>query len=130
MRTRRLFRNLICLEQCLPNCAPIVTYYAILSDNLINTTRDMEILCKSGIIDNWLIIDDAAESFSQLYDDTFIKQFYYSNLIAEVKEYSWPRYTTVLMHDYFKHPWALVSVVAAAVLLILTFLQTVFTIIN
>ncbi|GMN41490.1 hypothetical protein TIFTF001_010697 [Ficus carica] len=46
--TESVFRNLICLEQCLPNCAHMVTSYAILLDNLINTTDDMEILCKRG----------------------------------------------------------------------------------
>ncbi|GMN26644.1 hypothetical protein TIFTF001_046074 [Ficus carica] len=129
--TESLFRNLICLEQCLPNCTPVVTCYAILLDNLINTTEDVELLCKSGIIDNHLNVDDAARVFNQLYDDAYIKEFYYEDLITDVDEYckhNWPRYRAVLMRDYFKHPWAVVSVVAATILLILTFLQTFFTI--
>lgn len=131
--TESLFRNLICLEQCLPSCLHRVTSYAKLLDNLINTTEDMEILCKSGIVDNWLNIDDATKLFNQLYHDTFVEQFFYANLTAEVNEYCqhrWPKYRTVLMRDYFKHPWALVSVIAAAILLLLTFVQTLFTIIK
>ncbi|GMN41489.1 hypothetical protein TIFTF001_010698 [Ficus carica] len=132
--TESLFRIVICLEQCLPNCAHIViTSYAILLEKLISTTEDMDILSKSGIVDNWLNIDDARELFNQLYDDTFVQEFYYSDLIAKVNEHcrcTWPRYRTVLMFDYFNRPWALVSVIAAIILLILTFLQILFTIIK
>ncbi|PON95335.1 hypothetical protein TorRG33x02_088570 [Trema orientale] len=44
--TEPLFRNLISLEQCLPNCEGLITSYAILFDNLVSSTKDMEILCK------------------------------------------------------------------------------------
>ncbi|KAF4385768.1 hypothetical protein F8388_010324 [Cannabis sativa] len=129
--TESLLRNLICFEQCLPNCKGKITSYAILLDNLINTSKDMEILCKRGVVDNWLNNEEATEFFNQLYNDTFVNYFHYSKLIVDVNEHCghrWPKYRRVLMHDYFKHPWALTSVFAAAILLFLTFLQTLFTI--
>ena len=124
-KTETLLRNLICLEQCLPNCDGIITSYAILMDNLINTTNDMEILCKNEVIDNWLNIEETTEFFNQLYNDTVINDFYYGKLTDEVNKYCerrWPRYRRVLQHDYFKHPWSLVSVIVATILHILTFL--------
>ena len=131
--TEPLFRNLISLEQCLPNCEGVITSYAILLANLISTTKDMEILCKSEVIYKWLNIEDATKFFNQLYYDAFVKEIYYLKLTTEVNEYCrrrWHKYRRVLIHDYFKHPWALISLIGAAILLINSFLQTLFTIIN
>ncbi|XP_062104589.1 UPF0481 protein At3g47200-like [Humulus lupulus] len=131
--TETVFRNLISLEQCCPNYEPIFTSYAFLLDNLINGNADIQILCKSKAIINWLNIDDATKLFNRLYIDTFVKEYYYYPLTNEVNNYRrrhWPRYRRVLTRDYFKHPWALISVIAASIALILTFLQTVFAIIG
>ncbi|PON95336.1 hypothetical protein TorRG33x02_088580 [Trema orientale] len=131
--TETVFRNLVSLEQCCPNYEPIVTSYAVLLDNLINTNADIQILCKSKTIVNWMNMDDATRFFNRLYIDTFVKENYYLRLTNEVNEYcgrSWHRHRRVLVRDYFNHPWALISVIAASTALILTFLQTVFGIIK
>ncbi|XP_060959445.1 uncharacterized protein LOC115700486 [Cannabis sativa] len=128
-----VFRNLISLEQCCPNCEPIFTSYAFLLDNLINGNGDIEVLCKSKAIVSWLNIEDATKLFNRLYIDTFVKENYYDSLINEVNKYRhlrWPRYRRVLTRDYFKHPWALISVIAASIALILTFLQTLYAILG
>ncbi|POO01022.1 hypothetical protein TorRG33x02_032050 [Trema orientale] len=130
-RTESLFRNLICYEQCLPHCEGVITAYAILMDNLINTAQDIELLCKSEVIDNWLDNKDAAEFFNRLYDDIGVREPYYCDLTQRVNKYCgyfWPRHRTALVRDYFKSPWALISVIVALILLILAFLQTWFTI--
>ncbi|PON93749.1 hypothetical protein TorRG33x02_104520 [Trema orientale] len=131
--TESLLRNLICYEQCLPHCEEVITSYAVLLDSLINTPKDMEILCKSEIIDNLMDIEDATIFFNRIFNDASMRLFYYLPLVDEVNKYCrrrWPRYRRVLIHDYFKHPWALTSVMVAAMLLILTLLQTVFTLIK
>ena len=131
--TETVFRNLISLEQCCPNYEPIITSYAVLLDNLINTNADIQVLSKSKTIVNWMNIDDATRFFNRLYIDTFVKENYYLKLTNDVNEYcgrSWHRHRRVLMRDYFKHPWALISVIAASTALILTFLQTLFAIIK
>ncbi|XP_062102886.1 putative UPF0481 protein At3g02645 [Humulus lupulus] len=131
--TESLFRNLICFEQCLPNCGEVISSYMALLNYLDSTAHDTEIFIKSGIIENWVDIDDATIFFNQIFNDSTIFHFYYLDLVWEVNKYcerSWPRYRRVLMHNYFKHPWALISVVVAAILLILSFLQTLFTIIK
>ncbi|KAK3183779.1 hypothetical protein Dsin_031065 [Dipteronia sinensis] len=57
--TETIFQNLIRLEQCYPNCPPIITAYAKLMDNLIDTTEDVEILCDNDVLDNRLNPEDA-----------------------------------------------------------------------
>ncbi|KAJ0112228.1 hypothetical protein Patl1_03001 [Pistacia atlantica] len=44
-----ILRNLISFEQCCPNYQPIVTSYAKLMDNLIETGKDFEILSEKNI---------------------------------------------------------------------------------
>ncbi|KAB1223902.1 hypothetical protein CJ030_MR2G023341 [Morella rubra] len=65
--TETAFRNLISFEQCYSDCEARLTSYATLIDNLINTTKDVEILCENEIIDNWLNAEDAVQFFNKLY---------------------------------------------------------------
>ncbi|PON39781.1 hypothetical protein PanWU01x14_302880 [Parasponia andersonii] len=52
-------------------------------DNLINTSKDMEILCKSEIIDNLMDIEDATIFFNRIFNDTNMLHFYYLPLVDE-----------------------------------------------
>ena len=129
--TETLFRNLISLEQCLPRCRPIFTSYAILMDNLINTTHDIEVLSDAKIVENWLNPDDAVKFFNRLYHDTFVIEFYYPFLCNALRRYHerrWPRWRAALMRNYLNTPWKATSTVAAVVLVVLTFLQAFFQI--
>ncbi|GLU11440.1 hypothetical protein SLE2022_281850 [Rubroshorea leprosula] len=124
------FRNLISYEQCYPNCSPRVTCYAILVDNLINNEEDMEELSKSGILVNWLNPHDTTQFFKMLYHDAFLKEFHYQKLCWEVNEYQqnwWPKWRAFYTHNYFAKPWAIVSQIVAALLLVLAFLQTIYS---
>ncbi|EXC31342.1 hypothetical protein L484_017622 [Morus notabilis] len=129
--TEPLFRNLISFEQCCPGCQPVITTYAILMDNLINTNDDIESLSRIGILENWLSVDEATKFFNELYTDTYVKENYYLNLTKQVNEHckrQWPRYRTVLVRDYFNHPWAFISLGVATFITVCTFIQTLFTI--
>ncbi|GMN66422.1 hypothetical protein TIFTF001_035478 [Ficus carica] len=138
MTTECLFRNLIGLEQCLPNCASVITGFVTLMADLIKTTKDVEILCNNGVVDSWLNIEETTAIFYRLYQGTFLKDNYYLGLTNEVFKYyywkrnhfqrRWPTYRRELKREYFYNPWALISSIAGVVLLVLTFLQTVFTI--
>ncbi|PON95321.1 hypothetical protein TorRG33x02_088430 [Trema orientale] len=136
--TESLFLNLISLELYSPNYEGFITSYALLFDNLIQTTTDMKILCDSQVIRNWLHLEDATRIFNQSYEDyACVRDNYYALLAAEVDEYCqtrkyyyvrrWQVYRGELKRVYFRHPWALISTIAASVMLILTFLQTLFT---
>ncbi|KAF9666253.1 hypothetical protein SADUNF_Sadunf16G0210400 [Salix dunnii] len=131
--TEDTIRNLISYEQCSPKCTARITSYAVLLDNLINTTKDMDILTSSGIITNWLNPEEAMQFFNKLYHDSYWKEYYYVELHQKVNKYyqrRWPRWRALLMRNYFGTPWAIVSIFAAATLLILTVVQTIFTIMN
>uniref|UniRef100_A0A6N2K434 Uncharacterized protein n=1 Tax=Salix viminalis TaxID=40686 RepID=A0A6N2K434_SALVM len=131
--TEVIIRNLISYEQCSPQCDDRITSYAILLDNLINTTKDMDILTSSGIINNWLNPEEATQFFNKLYHDAYLKEYYYLKLCQKVNKYSQlscPRWRALLMRNYFGTPWAIVSIIAATTLLILTIVQTIFTVMN
>jgi hypothetical protein len=128
--TETVFRNLISFEQCFPNCEARFTSYAILLDNLINTVKDMDILCENEIIDNWLNPEDAVQFFNKLYHNAYVKEYYYLRLCSQVDEFRqrrWPRWRAVLVRNYFNTPWAILSTLVAFILVVLTFLQTIYS---
>ncbi|XP_059451412.1 UPF0481 protein At3g47200-like [Corylus avellana] len=126
--TETIIRNLISYEQCCPNCGFKFASYVVLLDSLINTVKDINILCDHEIIDNCLNPEDAAQLFNKLYHDTFVA-FDYVDLSREVNRFCQrrlPRWRAVLMGKYFNTPWAGFSTLAAIILLIMTFLQTLY----
>ncbi|KAK0590710.1 hypothetical protein LWI29_030701 [Acer saccharum] len=129
--TEPIFRNLISLEQCLPNCPPFITAYAKLMDNVIDTTEDVEILCENDVLDNWLNPRDATQFFNKLHNDAYVKTFYYPDVCYQVNKYSkrwWPKWRYFYTQNYFTRPWVIVSQIVAAIFLILGVLQTFYTI--
>ena len=127
--TETFFRNLISFEQCYPNSNHMITSYVVLLDNLINTGKDVEILCENKILNNWLNPDDAAEFFNKLYHGTYVDKYFYENLSRRVNIYCQrrlPRWRVVLVRNYLNTPWAIFSTCAAVILLILS-LQTLYT---
>ncbi|XP_042971093.1 UPF0481 protein At3g47200-like [Carya illinoinensis] len=131
--TETVFRNLIAFEQCYPKCEAKFTSYAVLLDNLISTSKDINILCKNNILDSWLNPEDAVQFFRKLYHNTYVKEYHYLHICQKVNEYCQrrcPRWRAALVSNYFFTPWAGTSTVAAAVLLLLTLVQTVFTVIK
>ncbi|GLT45353.1 hypothetical protein SLA2020_191880 [Shorea laevis] len=131
--TESLYRNLIACEQLDIKNAKFLTNYMALMDSLINSGKDVELLCKSGIIDNWLGEDEAvAVMFNKLGDNVNLdEEFFYAQLFKDVnKHYETPCNTwkANLRHKYFNTPWAFISFLAATLLLLLTVLQTIFTV--
>ncbi|XP_062152643.1 UPF0481 protein At3g47200-like [Alnus glutinosa] len=128
--TETAFRNLISYEQCYPKCEAKITSYAVLLDSLINTAKDMDILCENKIIENWLNPEDAAQLFNKLYLDTYV-DYCYTDLCRQVNSFCqrrWPRWRGALVRNYFNTPWAILSTLAAVILLILTMVQTWYSI--
>ncbi|KAK4603332.1 hypothetical protein RGQ29_012036 [Quercus rubra] len=89
--------------------------------------RTVDILCENKIIKNWLNSEDAIPFFNKLYYNANVKEIYYQSLCKRVNIHCnrrWPRWRAMLVRNYFNTPWAILSTVAAAILLILSFLQT------
>ncbi|CAK7343846.1 unnamed protein product [Dovyalis caffra] len=78
-------------------------------------------------------IGEATRFFNQLYHDSYLTEYHYANECKEVNKYcrqSWPRWRAVLMRNYFGTPWKIASLFVAAAFLILTIVQTIFSIIK
>jgi Plant protein of unknown function len=102
-------------------------------DALINTEKDVAVLQRSGLVNNMLQNNEEAANFFNQFDKIFVLDYddhYFHGLFKDIKEYSestWHRYRARLMQDYFSNPWTIISVVAAGILLILTFIQTYYS---
>ncbi|MBA0816701.1 hypothetical protein Gohar_001334 [Gossypium harknessii] len=135
--TELLFRNYMAYEQFFTWEEP--TYfvdYVLFIDDLINTSKDVELLRKNGIIHNLLGNDEAVtQMFNKLCD--FIsfndKGFYYKDIASQVNEHCKRKrniWKAKLKKDYFNTPWSPISFLAALVLLLLTMLQTIFSVLS
>ena len=132
--TKSLFLNLIAFEQCHLDCSNDITSYVIFLDNLINSPADVGYLHYRGIIEHWLGSDaEVADLFNRLCQEVVfdINNSYLSPLSEAVNRYynhRWNTWCASLRHNYFSNPWAIISLVAAIVLLFLTFAQTYYSI--
>ncbi|XP_022722895.1 UPF0481 protein At3g47200-like isoform X1 [Durio zibethinus] len=134
--TECFLRNLIAFEQFFPGRSlNHVTDYMNFMDCLINSPKDVELLRQRGIINNWLGNDEViATMFNMLGDSVSISRYsFYSEVFNNVNIYCsrrWNKWIANLKHNYFNSPWALVSILAAVVLLQLTLVQTVFSVLS
>ncbi|KAH0692318.1 hypothetical protein KY285_019415 [Solanum tuberosum] len=131
--TETVLRNLIAYEQQSSDVDP--TYfsdYATFMDHLIDSDKDVNLLCQKGIIENWIGEDkEVASLFNKIGKGvTTYSNFYYKEEIKKVIEYRgkpWNRMKANLMRNYFSSPWVGASTLAAIILLILTTIQTILT---
>ncbi|KAK9097332.1 hypothetical protein Sjap_022829 [Stephania japonica] len=132
--TKSLFLNLIAFEQCHLDCTNDITSYVIFMDNLINSPEDVCYLHYCGIIEHWLGSDgEVADLFNRLCQEVVfdMNESYLSQLSAQVNRYynhRWNAWRASLKHNYFNNPWAIISFVAAVVLLLLTLAQTFYSV--
>ncbi|KAL0388528.1 UNVERIFIED_CONTAM: hypothetical protein Sradi_2734600 [Sesamum radiatum] len=134
--TESQFRNLIAYEQYMPDCeARYVSDYTFFMNCLINTPKDVRLLRNYGIIGNWLGDDkEICEMFNRLGKNILTStKFSYSHIFNAVnwefqrRSNSW---VIKLRRNYFGSPWSIISLLAAVALLILTLLQTLYTILS
>ncbi|XP_022744638.1 UPF0481 protein At3g47200-like [Durio zibethinus] len=135
--TERILRNFLAYEQFLRGSKS--TYYigdyVTLMDSLINSGKDVQLLCNREIVVNSLGDDEVvAQMFNKLGDFIYpsddFNNFYYADIFEKVDKHCKKRrniWKAKLKQDYFNSPWSFISVVAAVVLLLLTMVQTVFS---
>ncbi|XP_021827652.1 UPF0481 protein At3g47200-like [Prunus avium] len=133
--TELTIRNLVAFEQC--HCMEnFINDYVVMMDRFVNTPKDVELLVKYGIVENWLgdsnevstMINNLAEGVTIEAND-----FYFAALCEDLNKYcssTWHNRMANLRQNYFHTPWATISLVAAAVLLVLTLIQAVCSIIS
>ncbi|KAF6148943.1 hypothetical protein GIB67_028780 [Kingdonia uniflora] len=125
------YRNIIALEQCDKDCTHKFISYVYLLDLLINTEKDVRLLCDRGIIENYLgSHEELALVINKLCTNVLMKGSFYTELCTKVYAYHKRRRNRLratLKRDYFNTPWKIIQVIAASLLLLLTFLQTLYT---
>ncbi|KAK8633923.1 hypothetical protein V6N13_014755 [Hibiscus sabdariffa] len=134
--TERIIRNLIAYEQFKDDVRSIVMDYARFIDCLINYAADVALLCDFGVINNRLgSNEDVANMINRLNDYVYLStnNFSYSHIFHKVNERCrrpWNLWKVKLRQRYFNTPWdwVLTSIAAAALLLLLSFLQTIFSV--
>ncbi|XP_028113542.1 UPF0481 protein At3g47200-like [Camellia sinensis] len=131
------FTNLVAFEVCPSYHSPkYVCDYAVFMNCLINSSEDVRLLRHSGIIESW--VGDDAELYSmwhKLFNVTLTdtKKFSYSQVFNDVNNHCKRRrnmWMANLKRNYFNSPWALISILAATILLLLTMAQTIFSILS
>ncbi|XP_078168988.1 UPF0481 protein At3g47200-like [Carex rostrata] len=131
--SKTFIANLVAYEQCIHERQHLSSFASFL-DSLINTEKDVMILQQCKIIKNELgseeelthFINQVCQGVVFNYCDDFLAE-----LIKEVNIYcesSWNKHRARLIRDYFSSPWAAISLVAALVLLVLTFVQSFFAV--
>ncbi|CAL5337291.1 unnamed protein product [Camellia sinensis] len=131
------FTNLVAFELCPSYHSPqYVCDYAVFMKCLINSSEDVRILRHSGIIESW--VGDDAELYSMWHKlfnitTTDTENFSYSQVFNDVNNHCKRRrnrWMANLKRNYFNSPWALISFLAATILLLLTVAQTIFSILS
>jgi hypothetical protein len=133
--TEILFRNLQAFEQC--HCVEdYIANYISTINFLVVTPKDVEILDRNGIIENWIHDYEAVTTLlhniskeNALSADDFI----FASLVEDLNAYCrrpWNKWKATLKQEYFHTPRAIISLIAAAILLILTTVQTVCSLIQ
>ncbi|KAG8087816.1 hypothetical protein GUJ93_ZPchr0010g8459 [Zizania palustris] len=130
---RAMFANLLAYEQSRGRWElQRVVSYVLLMASVADGRRDVELLQRAGVFVKG--DDETAAFYAHLGELCPTPDFVnncYDDLFRDVRDYcgrSWNRHRAVLVHDYFSNPWTSMSAAAAVVLLILTVVQTVYTV--
>ncbi|KAH7560526.1 hypothetical protein ACOSP7_017273 [Xanthoceras sorbifolium] len=131
---KHLFKNLQIFERlhCDTN---YVNEYVVFLNGLVNTSKDAEILIQNGIIENRTWDSEGVSTlFQQLSENAIVRYYgsYYWGIAKDLKSYCkspWNKWRAILKQNYFNTPWASISVIAAAIIILLTSVQTVCSII-
>ncbi|KAJ4825909.1 hypothetical protein Tsubulata_006478 [Turnera subulata] len=132
--TVSLYRNLIAYEQRFQGSAQYITSYFILMDHLIDTPKDVELLVQKRVLENdWGGWEEVSDLFNSICKQVVVQEFYYAGLCEEVNQHyntEWYRYKADFRRDHCTNPWTIISLIAGSVLLVLTALQTVYSVLG
>jgi hypothetical protein len=125
----RFVRNIMALEQCYKPFEAYICSYIKFLDHLINSAEDVDLLVEKGIILHWLGDDAALSSMiNKLNENIGDTSAYYDDICKNMNlhyENRCNRLMATLELVYFAHVWRGTGTVAAAILLILTLIQTI-----
>lgn len=134
--TEAVLRNIIAFEHYLSDDQPkYVSDYAFFLHCLINSSKDVERLRRYGILTNFLGDDAIVSNMFNRLGKNIIRSssFSYADVLEDVNRHCGRRrnrWMANLRHNHFNSPWAFISVFAAAMLLLFTLTQTVFSVLS
>lgn len=132
--TEAFFRNIMAFEEFHSREDIQFMDYCTFMDFLVDTAEEIKLLCDNGILVNYLGEKNSAASFFNrlnryIYSPGFHSHF--ACICTDLNEFCKKRqnrWKATLRHQYFSSPWRATSTIAAIILLLLTFIQTVCTI--
>ncbi|XP_057776337.1 UPF0481 protein At3g47200-like isoform X2 [Salvia miltiorrhiza] len=135
--TESVLRNLVAYEQYFGQDQDnFVTDYITFLDCLVDSSKDVEILSRNGIVENWLGDEEAvAKMVNKLADSVIVRgtRFIYAEMFENVEKHCRKRrnrWMAMLRRNYLSSPWLIMSLIVGAVLLLLTITQTVCSILQ
>lgn len=141
-----VLRNLIALEHTGTGRHTVTSYVKLMS-TLIRSKEDAYLLEWIGIIKKSNEIEDVSEFFKSLCRGVDYVEFYFADVCQKVEDYQvpvwswrrakgyliikyveWKKSIEYLNRDYFHDRWSFIAFLAASLVILLTFLQTFYTI--
>ncbi|XP_054785255.1 UPF0481 protein At3g47200-like [Prosopis cineraria] len=129
--TETMLRNVVAFEQCHYPFSGYVTDYICLLDNLIDTGKDVEILVRKKILENLMADSNGVACMvNKLCKNVLVTNTNtdYISLCEEMDKFCdnpYHKYRAIFVREYWSTPWKIASVLAATLLLLLTFIQTI-----
>jgi hypothetical protein len=131
--TEYMLLNLMAFERHYAGTGNDVTAYVFFMDNMVDSARDVALLASRRVLTNIVGSDKAvARLFNGFSRDVVLEpQSALDGVHREVNAYCrkrWNRWRANLVHTYFRSPWSFLSLAAAVFLLVMTVMQTVYTV--
>ncbi|KAL4191865.1 hypothetical protein AMTRI_Chr06g169360 [Amborella trichopoda] len=133
--TETFLLNMMAFEQLRVRNSNWISSYVSLLDDVIDTANDVELLVSSGIVENAMgSNEDVADIFNRITKGmVFFENPHLMGVRTRLMRYCKKRrnrWRAYFIHTYLSDPWTLISLLAAALLLILTLLQTHYTVLG
>ena len=134
MTTEHKLLSLMAFERLHPDVgANEVTAYVFFMDNVIKSAADANLLSSRGVVSNGMGSDkEVAKMFNRLGNRAVLdKRSPLRAVHGEVNAYRatrWNEWRASLIQNHAGNPWAVISLAAAVFLLVLTVVQTVYTV--
>uniref|UniRef100_A0A5B7CB19 Uncharacterized protein n=1 Tax=Davidia involucrata TaxID=16924 RepID=A0A5B7CB19_DAVIN len=132
--TKTIFLNAIAHEAGTEN-ESVFTSYVNFLDSLIDDAEDVKVMVSAGVLENYLGGDEEVANFFNKIGAVLRPEFdAYIGVKMKMRKYSASKRIKVatwlaeVKRDHFRNPWTSIAVLAGFLALLLTFVQTYFTI--
>ncbi|ERN09848.1 UPF0481 protein At3g47200 [Amborella trichopoda] len=121
--------NCMAFEQLQVGIETKVCSYVAFMEQLIDTIKDVELLEKAGIIENYLGSQEKlAEVFNGICDGITVEDDFLRGVRIQVKRHCdrrWNKWRAYFVHTYFRNPWTVIAFIVGLLITALTTLSTV-----